>query len=297
MNVEPASFTSQGVTCAADLHRPQDASGPVPCVVMAHGFSATKEDTLPAYAERFAAAGLAVLRFDYRGFGDSDGSPRQVLDVKAQLDDYRAAIAHARALPDVDADRIVVWGSSFSGGHAITLAAEDHRIAAAIAQAPFTDGVATLRAVPPVTALKLTGHALRDAAGAIAGRRPHLIPATGAPGDVAAMTSPDAHAGFAAIVGTPSRWRNEVAARIMLTLPLYRPVAKAAKITCPILVTVAEEDTITPPKPALAVAARAPKGESARYPGGHFDVYVGAGFERSAGDMLAFLERCGLTSP
>ena len=132
-------FRSDGLECAAWLYTPE-GEGPHPCVVMAHGFSAVREQRLDAYAERFAAAGMAVLVFDYRHFGASQGEPRQLLSIARQLADWRAAVAHARNLPDVDARRVAVWGSSFSGGHVVAVAAGDPAIAAVVSQAPFTDG-------------------------------------------------------------------------------------------------------------------------------------------------------------
>ncbi len=74
----------------------------MPCVVMAHGFGGTRTARLDAFAERFAAAGLAAVVFDYRYFGDSTGEPRQLIDIKRQIDDWRAAVAFTRTLPEVD---------------------------------------------------------------------------------------------------------------------------------------------------------------------------------------------------
>src|SRR5512135_3340958 len=116
---------------------------------MAHGFSATRDDGLPGYAEAFRDAGFVVVLFDYRHFGASTGEPRQLLDIRRQLEDYRAVIAWARSLDGVDPDRIVLWGSSFSGGHVLVVAATDPRIAAVIAQAPNTDSIASLMLVQP----------------------------------------------------------------------------------------------------------------------------------------------------
>jgi alpha/beta superfamily hydrolase len=115
------SFESAGARCAAWLYRPV---GPPPfaCVVMGHGFGGTREVRLDAYAERFAAAGFAVLVFDYRHFGASEGEPRQLLDVAKQLGDWRAAIAWARAQTEIDAARVAIWGTSFGGGHVISSA-------------------------------------------------------------------------------------------------------------------------------------------------------------------------------
>jgi fermentation-respiration switch protein FrsA (DUF1100 family) len=104
----------------------------------AHGFTRTR-DQLTFYAEAFAGAGLAVLTFDYRHFGESEGSPRQVVDIDKQIEDWRSAIAMARTLDRVDSKRIALWGSSLSGGHVINLAAEDPTLAAAVAQVPAID--------------------------------------------------------------------------------------------------------------------------------------------------------------
>ena len=168
----------------------------LPCIVMAHGFSATRRDALPAYAERFAAAGFGVVLFDYRGFGDSGGEPRQVVDIRRQQHDYRAAIAWARRQEWIDPARIALFGSSFSGGHVIDVASHDPAIAAVIAQAPFADGLAQLRITPPVTALRMTIDGLRDLWAGSRGRPPVMIPPAGPPGSYAVMTAPEAEPGF-----------------------------------------------------------------------------------------------------
>ena len=131
-------FPSQGIRCAGWLYRPESANtGRLPAVVMAHGFTAVRDQRLTAYAEAFASAGFAVLLFDYRHFGDSEGEPRQLLDVGRQLQDWEAAIATVRDLPDVDPERVALWGTSFGGAHAQATAARDPRIAAVVAQVPF----------------------------------------------------------------------------------------------------------------------------------------------------------------
>jgi len=263
----------------------------VPCVVMAHGFSATRDARLDAFAERFAQAGLAALLFDYRHFGASDGEPRQLLDISRQLDDYRAAIAYARGLDGIDPDRIALFGSSFSGGHVQALGAEDHRLAAIVAQVPFADGLINLPHLGAKLAARLTVEGLRDQAGALLGRPPHTVPAVGPPGSVAVMTQPDAEPGFKALIPPGSQWRNEVAARIALHIGTYRPATKAKRIQCPILYCIADSDSVTPVGPALKAAAAAPRSEVKRYPAGHFDVYVGELFERVVADQVAFFSR------
>jgi pimeloyl-ACP methyl ester carboxylesterase len=288
------TFRSGNADCAAWLYRPDgDATGAA--IVLAHGFGGTRDARLWAFAERFAGAGLTALVFDYRHFGASGGEPRQLLDIGLQLDDWRAAIAYARGLDDVDPDRVAIWGSSFSGGHVAAIAAEDHRLAAAISQAPFADGMANLPFLGVVNALKMTGHGLRDQIGALAGRPPHTIGIVGPPGSSAVMSTPDAEPGYRALFDDPdAQFVNEVAARIALRIGTYRPGRRAARIACPWLVQVCDREQIAPTGPALAAAARAPRGEAVRYDLGHFDIYVGAPFERAVSDQIAFLSRHGL---
>ncbi|WP_372764283.1 alpha/beta hydrolase [Litorivivens sp.] len=283
-------FKSDGITCAAWLYRPASSS-PSPCVVMAHGFSAVREQRLDAYAERFAQAGCVVLLFDYRHFGASAGEPRQLLSIRRQLQDWQAAIAAARALPGVDPARIAIFGSSFSGGHVQTLAARDQSIAAAIAQVPFCDGLRNLPALGIGHSLRLTMAGLWDVLRMILGRKPYYIGSVGNAGDLAAMVTPDAVAGFANMNPSGSTWRNEVAARVALTLGFYRPGAEAAKIACPILYAIGEQDLITPARFAHDAAGRAPRAEVKSYPCGHFDVYVSPLWEKVIDDQIEFIVR------
>jgi uncharacterized protein len=286
-----SDFSVGGDRCAAWLYLPSGTNQAVPCIVMAHGFSAVRDQRLPAFAERFVAAGYAALVFDYRFFGDSGGEPRQLLDVKKQLEDWRSAIAHARSLPEIDGDRIVVWGTSFAGGHAISLAAEDHRLAAAIAQGPFADGLTNIASYGLRHALSLTIPAIRDQFRAMTGRAPYLLPAVGVPGSKAIINTPDALSGFLGATGPDSLWRNEIAARIGLFVEFYRPGRKAADIQCPILFCIANRDVITPPPAARRAAALAPKSELKEYDAKHFDIYVGETFEHVVSDEIDFLKR------
>jgi len=273
---------------AAYLYWPDTTGRAAPCVVMAHGFSATRDDGLPAYAEAFRDAGFAVVLFDYRHFGASTGEPRQLLDIGRQHDDYRAVIAWARQREGIDPERIVLWGSSFSGGHVLAVAADDPRIAAVISQAPFTDAISALMHVPLKNAVRLTVAGLRDQLRGWRGRAPLLAPAVGEPGTLAAMTEPDAKPGFEAIVPPESLWRNEFAARLMLRFPFYRPGLKTAQLTMPLLVCVCENDTTTPPASTIKAAERAPRGEVRRYPYRHFDIYNDP---KVKADQVDFLRR------
>jgi fermentation-respiration switch protein FrsA (DUF1100 family) len=283
-------FRSGETECAGVFIRP-DTTESVPCIVFAHGFGALKEGGPVRMAELFADEGYAGLAFDYRYFGESGGEPRQLLSAKRQLDDWRAAIAFARAQDGVDAGRIGLWGSSFSGGHGMALAAEDHSIAAVISQSPYTDGIKTLVSLGPVQNARLTLAGLRDLASSAFGGE-SVIPIVGPPGSTAAMTTPDAELGYGAMYDEGFEWRNEFTARAALTLPLYSPGRRTQEIQCPILVQVCSDDAITPPAPAIEAAQRAPKGELITYAGiGHFDIYRGDHLDRAAADQIDFLNR------
>jgi len=260
-------------------------------VILAHGFAGIREARLDAFAERFAAAGMAALVFDYRHFGASAGEPRQLLDIPRQHQDWRAAIAYARALDGVDPDRVALWGTSFSGGHVVVVAAGDERIAAVVAQAPFMDGLPTLRGLGAAHALTLTRAGVRDELHRLRGRAPHLVGVVGPPGARAVMTTPDAEPGYLALIPPGVEFRNAVAARVALRVGAYRPVRAAARVRCPLLVCICDRDAITPPGPAAKAAARAPRGEARHYDAGHFDIYVGDVFERAVADQVAFLSR------
>jgi fermentation-respiration switch protein FrsA (DUF1100 family) len=272
------------------LYRP-DRDGPLPLVVMAHGFSATRELRLDAYAQRFAEAGLAVLLFDYRHFGASAGEPRQLVDIKKQHQDYQAALAYVRGLDWVDDQRLALFGSSFSGGHVLAVAAGDGRVAAVVSQCPFTDGLATAPKLGAANLVKATAAGLRDQLGAIAGRPPRYMAAVGEPGSFAAMTTPESKPGMDALVPEQTRWENRVAARITLRLASYRPGRRASFISCPLLGCVCDEDSLTPADRTVALLSKAPLAEIKRYPIGHFEIYVGQWWERAVADQTEFLSR------
>lgn len=294
---ERVFFDSSGIRCAADLYRPETAQGPVPCVVMGHGGSGTKRLGLPRYAARFTERGMAVFAFDYRGWGESDGEPRQVIDVAGQRDDYRAAIAHVRGDPRIDPRRVALWGTSLSGGHVLAVAATDPTIAAVVSQVPVIDGwhrgrTLRQRLTWDVTwrTLQFTAAALRDVIGARLGKAPYLVAVAAEPGQVAAFTEPEAKAAFEALGGDAVGWRNAVAPRFVLALPRYRE-GTAEQLVMPVLLCVADRDLQASSAYATRIAARMPAATVLHYPAGHFDVYLDPLFDDVSGAEADFLER------
>ncbi|WP_052227162.1 alpha/beta hydrolase [Rhodococcus sp. Chr-9] len=218
------SFVSGQDECAAWLYTAPDLNGPRPMVIMGHGLGAVREMRLDAYAERFAAAGWSVLVFDYRHLGASGGAPRQILDIGRQRADWHAALAFARTLPEVDVNRIALWGSSFGGGHVLRVASEDTRIAAIVAQCPFTDGPASLRArirTGPLSVVALTAAGILDTVGSWFGAKPILLPMAGTSWMPAFVASPDALAGASALLPAGTRLSRRTSA-VLKRLPSVR---------------------------------------------------------------------------
>ncbi|KAJ3478609.1 hypothetical protein NLI96_g9636 [Meripilus lineatus] len=280
---------------ALDLWRflPAQQSGPLPVIIMAHGFSANKRMGLTEYAEAFATEGYACIVFDYRRWGASGGKPRHSVYVSEQLDDYRTVVKYCRQQPEFDPQRVILWGSSFSGtscpdasfvmqltlpcrlgGHAITLASEANlNICTAIAQCPWTGiGVGPSFELP---FLKTLGYAILDMLKQTIGLSPVYIPATALPGEVGILTPPGSKSGMASIVKEQSDYPNEVSASSFFELPWYQPHLSAKNINCPLLVVAMRSDNLCYIQGANKVTNEAPNATLVKLEGGHFDLYPG----------------------
>jgi uncharacterized protein len=289
---ENLTFRSGSDECKAWLFLPRaESTARLPCVILGHGFDGVREQRLDAYAEVFAAGGMAAMAFDYRHYGSSGGQPRQLYDNKAQVEDWRAAIACARGHESIDPNGIALWGTSTSAGHAVKVAAKDGEIRAVVVQMPLVDGLAQLFGTPILQSVRLLWAGLRDKLGSLIGSDPLIIPAAGRPGMLAAATSADAISGLHAITPPDSTWRNQVIARFTLSTALYRPGLLAGRLGCPLLVCLADGDQLVPPGPGLKMVEKAAEADLRRYPFGHFAMYYGEGFDRAAADQARFLAR------
>lgn len=233
------TFPSNDAKCAAWLYYPTGIDNKVPCVVMAHGFSLTRHDGLTPYAEAFARVGAAVLVFDHRFIGDSEGQPRQRIRPADQLADRRAAVAFARNLGRINPDRIIVWGYSMSAGSALLAAATDPRIAGAILLCPLLDGRwRSNRSLwtQPRNAAWINAQAINDTLGNA------MVPVAAQPGGHGVLTFPGELDGFLSITPPGSPWRNEVRGASVPGYSLYRPLANARKLKCPILIQAGHRD-------------------------------------------------------
>ncbi|GLZ49158.1 alpha/beta hydrolase [Actinomycetospora sp. NBRC 106375] len=290
------SFPSGDASCAAWLYLPDPAAtarpdARRPVVVLGHGLGATRDMSLDAFAEDFRADGYACVVFDYRHFGDSGGQPRQLLDIEQELTDWSSAIAYARSHPSCDPERVVLWGSSFGGGHALTAAARDGNVAAVVAQCPFTDGIASILRHDPVASMRVAARAVRDVVGAARGRAPVTVGLVGRRRSAALLTAPDALPGYAALLTPGTTFRNEVAARFAFQLPRYRPGRRLREVRCPVLLCLCSEDSVAPTARTRRYAAAGTRTRLHEYPFGHFAIYLDGEREVVLHDQLEFLRR------
>ncbi len=288
--VVQTGFLSGGFRCSADLYLP-DVAAASPLVIMAHGFGGERTFRLPAYAEHFARNGIAVLLFDYRTFGDSEGKPRNLVDPDWHIADWKAAIAHARTIPDIDKERIALWGTSYSGGHCVVCAAQDAALSAIVVQVPFLDPFSSIAHVGLAHLLQATPHGILDVVKSALGLSPHYVTLAANPGSFAAMNTPESLPGLLSIIPDEAKWDNKVCARILIKFPMYRPLRFASGVKCPALLMLAENDSLVVPDIVRKAARRMPNAQVISYPFGHFDIYHGNGFEDAISKQTSFLRQ------
>lgn len=299
MRADVAFAAAHGTILRGWLYLPE-GGGRRPGVVMAHGFSATKEMALDRFAEVFCAAGLVVLVYDHRNLGQSDGEPRQEINPWAQARDYRHAIGWLAARPEVDPARIAIWGSSFSGAEVLAVGAIDERVRAVVANVPFAalPGMDYSDAADLRRRFDALRAALLDESGA--GPADSQAPPFGplavvaeAPGERCFLPQPESTRWFLAAGRRPgSSWENRFTlVGSVAGQPAWDP-GVCAPFVAPraLLMVVASEDRLAPTDLALATFERA--GEPKRLElvaGDHFVPYDGAGFAQASKAMREFL--------
>jgi len=293
------AFQSHGVTCRGWHYRPH-GEGRRPAIVMSHGFSAVKEMGLAPFAERFAEAGFHVLVFDYRHLGGSDGAERGRLIPQEQQDDLRSALDFVATLPGVDPERIGVWGTSYSGGHALFVGALDPRVKVIVAQAPAIDLAGSLISLAGAEGFAgYLGLLAQDHAARSAGHKGGRIAIVAPPGEPCVLPTPDSLEWFDRLAEAPgANWENDTSLESVARMAEYQPSAlihlAAGK---PILMLAGEADSLIPVAQIKDAFARA--GEPKRLEildGGHFDFYPGQKHHERAAGLAAdwFREHLGV---
>jgi fermentation-respiration switch protein FrsA (DUF1100 family) len=271
-------FDAQGTTLRGWLYTPDGASGPAPTVVMCHGFSAVKEMYTDAFAEAFCEAGLGVILYDNRNLGASDGEPRQEIDPWAQVRDFRDAITYARTRDEVDGDRIGIWGSSYSGAHAIVVGATDRRVKCVVSQVPLISGYQNARRLvraDMIAPFQRMFEADREAR--FRGEPPQTVAAVAPEGEPCAMPTPDSYEWFTSTAESRApAWRNEVTLRSVEMFWEYEPGAYLPYVSpTPLLMVVAAGDHLTVSDVAIDAFERAREPKKLEIlAGGHFEAYT-----------------------
>jgi dipeptidyl aminopeptidase/acylaminoacyl peptidase len=140
-STEEVRFHSGRDVLAGTLMLPAVRSGPVPAVAQGPGWMGLRSAKVyRPYHRALLAAGIGVLTFDYRGFGDSGGDATY-LDPMTQVADWRAATTYLETREEVDGDRLGAFGTGGSGGgNAVYAGGLDPRVKAVVSQVPVADG-------------------------------------------------------------------------------------------------------------------------------------------------------------
>ncbi|SNR50297.1 Lysophospholipase, alpha-beta hydrolase superfamily [Halorubrum vacuolatum] len=278
------AFDVDGETARGTLYLPPGTDDP-PTIVMAPGLAAERVFGYPAVAERFADAGYAAFSFDHRGFGDSDGDDQTVSPARHRED--QAAALDRLSRVDALGSKRVLWGTSLSGGTAISLAVERRDVDAVIGVAPLLDGrqLGRSRGGRYVAGGVLTG--VRDRLGRRIGRG-GSVPVVGGTEEFALLTEPGTQRGYLDLVDRESRWRNETPARSLLGLLGHRPIERVEEVTVPTLLLAGTDDPVAPAERVAEAAERLDRGTFVSMPMDHFSAF-GADFEPAVGHQLSFL--------
>lgn len=285
---ERVDIDSGGTRCAAWLTTPS-APGPYPAVVLAHGLGATHEMMLATYEQRFAAAGIATLAFDYRCTGESDGVPRQHISLPDQRDDVLATVDWLKGCAGIDPGRIGLWGTSLGALNVVRAAARAD-IAAAVIQCPIVHGPAAARRLGLGAVLRMAPAITADVLRKLLRQNRLYIPIVGEPGTRAVVTVAGALAGWKSTVPPGGRFDNRIAAADAMALVSASAVQEARKVRAPLLVCACDSETLTDPKYSVRVAHTAPRGVLKRYPSDHFEIYHRPLVDTVLADQITFLQ-------
>lgn len=282
------TFPSGADECAAWLTLPE-RHGPHPVVVLVHGGGATHAMMLDQYEHAFANAGLAVLAFDFRHLGESGGEPRQLVDRRRYAEDVDAALVFARSLPELDAGRIALWGTSFGASHVLAAAARQHGLRAAVVQCPVFSGRAVVSRAGIRHLLRLTFPVVSDLTRAALGLSRRYVPLVGRPGELAFVNQPGALEGWRSVMPAGYEFDNRITAASGLDMLFYNAASAAPRVRCPLLVCACDRESLIDPAIAEKVADTAPNAVVEHYDADHFTVYHPPAVEKILTDQIAFL--------
>ena len=282
-------FYSEGCKLVGDLFLPDttpDVTG-VPAIILCHGFAGIREILLPPYAEAFAGAGFAALIFDYRGFGDSEGERGRLVPAE-QRADIRNAITFLETLPEIDADRIGLWGTSFGGANAICTAARDNRVKCLAVQITFGSGERMVASgLSDAEREKLLSTIQKAWQRAVTKNKPLYLTLD------QILTDPDSKAFYQQMVERVPKLKTRLPLLTIRESMEYRPEDCLAAVQVPILIIGAEQDIVCPLEESktLFAKARPPKELTLIAGARHYDVYEGEYFKQSSGKAIEWFKK------
>ena len=274
MKIRSVEWRHENETVVGQLYVP-DGTGPFAAIVLCHGFAGVKELLLPAYAERFAGAGFAALTFDYRGFGGSEGERGRLLPTR-QVDDILSAIEFIRTQPEINAERIALWGTSLGGANAVIAASRDPRIKCLAVQLAFADGERVVTGKMPADEKEKFLTTLRR----LEERRARTGRETMVPlGDV--LTDPQSAAFYERYSDHPALDIEIPLLTVAETLK-HKPQAVLADVKAPLFVVGAGKDSVNPPEESVRLfeAANEPKSLLMLDDATHYELYEGEYLDR-----------------
>lgn len=279
-------FEAEGVLLRGMFFAAETDSGPAPCVVMAHGWPGEATHFLTDFARIFAAVGIASVVFDHRGWGRSDvaaGKPRRESEPWEQIHDYQHAITYVQNRPDVDPNRIGVWGFSYSAGHAFVLAAIDRRIKAVVGHLPLISGQRRSQRMLHADTQQMQAEFIADRRARARGEAPMVIPVVDkdplAPSALPTAEAYEYFYGSGGVSQLDPNFSNEITLRSVEYLYGYEPGWYLPRISpTPLLMVVAPKDPLDPNASSLRAyeTAAQPK-KLVIVPGGHFGALQGTG--------------------
>jgi dipeptidyl aminopeptidase/acylaminoacyl peptidase len=280
------SYFSEGDRIAAVVYTAPGGPARKPAIVLCHGFTAIKEVILPDYARAFAEAGFVAVAFDYRGFGESGGAPGRLI-ARRQIEDIRNSVTFARSLPEVDAERVGLWGTSYGAGNVIVAAAEDPRVRCVTAQVGFSDGGRRMRERPAEETAPMRAMIEAERTKRVLTNEPTMVE------PLQLLSDPETVGFFSEARKQHPRLSQPISMEFIEATQAHRPIVSAAELTCPLLLIAAELDSVTPAKDSedLFEAAPEPK-KLVILPGvRHYEIYSGEPLRRSSAEAVAWFSQ------
>jgi dipeptidyl aminopeptidase/acylaminoacyl peptidase len=285
---KPVTFYSEGIKLAGDVFMPANLkpgerrAG----IVLCHGYTGVRTIYLPDNARVLSEAGYVVLTFDYKGWGDSDG-PKSRLAPYSRVADLQAALTFLGAQPEVDANRLGIYGTSYGGATVVFVAAIDPRVKCVVAVVGIGNGARWMRSVRrpdeyhDLLARAATDRLKRTLAGVsdLADRNEILL-ADRQSAELGAAARRD---NPAAVTQLPLEFVDDTLG--------FNPEWVVDRIAPrPILFITAADDRLVPPQESEAMYARAgePKKLVVLKGIGHYEVYGGEAFHQVMDETVAW---------